>query len=109
MTNRCHRRNIVDQTVIAGITSPNQPFEAIVAELVIIPTEVVPSHLVYHDTYYELRTLIKFSFCLCTYRAAEQQKQTYPFHAAKVQLFPQSAKYLRKKTVRQMFLGISVG
>jgi hypothetical protein len=108
MADSRHRRKIVDQTVVAGVALLDQPLEALVTKLVIIPAEVVPAHLVYHHTDYELRALAKLSFCLCTYRAAEQQKQTKPFHAAKIQLFTQSSKYLRDKN-RQVAQSVNRG
>jgi hypothetical protein len=74
MTNSSYRRQIVDQAVVTGVALLNQPFETIVAKLVIIPTEIVPTHLVYHNTYYKLWTLIKLSFRQCSYRAAKEHQ-----------------------------------
>jgi hypothetical protein len=58
MTNGSHRRHIVDQAVVTGEALLYQPFEAIVTKLVIIPGQIVPTHLVYHYAYYKFRTLI---------------------------------------------------
>jgi hypothetical protein len=58
MSNGCHGRQVVDQTVVTGEALLYQPFEAILPKLVIIPGQIVPTHLVYHYAYYKFRTLI---------------------------------------------------
>ena len=73
-----HRRQIIDQAVVTGESLIYQPLKAVIAELIVIPGQIVPAHLVYHNSHNEFRTLVKLSLCLCTYRAAEQH-QKYPF------------------------------
>ena len=61
MTNGRNCWQIVNQTVVARVTFLNQPLQTIFTKLVIIAPQIIPAHLVYSDSNYELRALVKVS------------------------------------------------
>ena len=60
MANGGNRRYIVNQAVVAGVTLVNEPTQTVFLELVIIARQVVPTHLVNHNTNHELRLFAEF-------------------------------------------------
>ena len=76
MTDGRDGRQIVDQAVVATVALADEPFETIIAKLVIIPGEIIPAHLVYHDSHYKFRTLVKIRMRLHRL-ASTHHHQTY--------------------------------
>ena len=58
MADGCNRWHIVNETIVTRITFVHQTAKTILTILVIIARQIIPSHLVYNDTYHELRTLV---------------------------------------------------
>ena len=65
MTYRCHRWNIVDQAVVITIPLIYHPSEPITRVPIKIYREIVPAHLVYHDTYHQFGFLTKLRTVIC--------------------------------------------
>ena len=51
----------------------DESFQSIFLILVVIPAEIIPTHLIYYDSYHELRALVKLRLCLTVNNIAQRQ------------------------------------
>ena len=68
-------RHIVDQTVVTRIALFDHPAETVFLEPVVIPCQIVPTHLIHHDSHHEFGSLVKTCVCHHIHCSTQQPYQ----------------------------------
>lgn len=51
----------------------NEALQSVLLILIVISAQIIPTHLIYYDSYHELRALVKLRLCLTVNNIAQRQ------------------------------------